>query len=427
MRKPRLVWFLFAGAALATLAGCALAPRVQSRAEAEGFSTDALARINSVMRAEVATGTLPGAVTLIARNGHIVHFEAHGFLDAARTKPMARDAVFRILSMTKPFVSVAAMMLIERGYLRLGDPVTNWLPELSDMNVLVETRGTDGSLTREQVAARRPVTVHDLLRHTSGIPYTGNAPFPEIAAAYSKADVQSHGSDLSPEEFLARLGSIPLAWQPGSRFHYGLSTDVLGVLLERITGMRLDILLDEMIFRPLGMKDTGFQVKPDQFARLADALDSDPSKAWIWKWVRVEANPAKRYRLAGAGTVSTAGDYFRFAQMLVNGGELDGVRLLSRETVDLMLSDHIAGLDGSPESTVGPGYGFGLGLAVRRQESFAALTGSPSDATWVGAAGTSFTIDPREKIVGIFMAQSPTSLGHTRLLFRKLLYGALVN
>ena len=400
--------------------------QAQMMPESQGFSPERLARIKSVMRAEIDKGTMPGAVTLIARDGQIVHLEAHGYLDAAKTKPMTKDAVFRAFSMTKPFVSVAAMMLVERGSIQLRDPVSTWLSELKDMKVLVEKRDAAGNVTRDTVNAERPITVHDLLRHTSGLTYMGSAPFPEIKDAYSKADIESRDTDVSPEEFLKRLGGIPLAWQPSTRWEYGLSTDVLGVLLERVSGKRLDILLDEMIFNPLKMKDTSFQVKPAQMARLADAFDSDPLKAPSWKLARVEAEPGKRYRLGGAGAVSTAQDYFRFAEMLVNGGELDGARLLSRKTVEYMLSDHIPGFPGSTAGTTGPGYGFGLGFGVRRQDGFGVVPGSTGDAMWAGLGGTSFTIDPREKIVGVFMAQAPTPRLHTRFLFKNLLYGALV-
>jgi len=310
--------------------------------------------------------------------------------------------------------------------MKLSDSLSTWIPEFKDMKVLTEKKDAVGNVTREPVPAERPITVQDLLRHTSGFFYINNAPFPELKEAYTKADIESRETDVSPEELVQRLAGIPLAWQPGTRWHYGVSTDVLGVLLERLTGKRLDLLLDEMLFKPLEMKDTSFQVRPEQMARLADGFDSDSLKARSWKWARVETEPGKRYRLGGAGAVSTAADYFRFAQLLVNGGELDGVRLLSRKTVEYMLSDHIPGFAGSTASTTGSGYGFGLGFAVRRQEGFAVVPGSTGDAMWAGLGGTSFTIDPKEQIVGIFMAQAPTPRQHTRFLFKNLLYGALV-
>jgi CubicO group peptidase (beta-lactamase class C family) len=397
-----------------------------AKPESQGFSTERLNRIGPVMREEIAKGTMPGAVTLIARNGQIVHFEAHGYLDSGKTKPMPNDAIFRALSMTKPFVSVAAMMMVEQGKFQLRDPVANWLPELKEMKVIVEKKDAAGTAIRETEAAARPISVQDLLRHTSGFTYAGSAPYPEIREAYEKADFSSRETDVSPEEFIQRLAAIPLAYQPGTRWEDGVSTDVLGVLLERVGGKPLHVLLDEMIFKPLHMKDTSFQVTSSQLFRLADALDTDPMKTFVWKDARVEDDPLKRYRKAGGGTVTTAYDYFRFAQMVLNGGELDGVRLLSKKTVEYMLSDHIPGLAGSPSAATGPGYGFGLGFAIRRQDGFATAPGSTGDAMWAGFAGTSFTIDPREKIVGIFMAAAPTPRLHTRNLFKNLLYGAVV-
>jgi CubicO group peptidase (beta-lactamase class C family) len=402
-----------------------LSPKL--KASPQGFSQARLARIAPVIAQEITKGTMPGAVTLIARNGKIVHFAAHGWLDQQKTRPMTTDAVFRAFSMTKPFVSVAAMMLVEQGWMKLSDPISNWIPELKEMKVLVEKKDAAGNVTREIVPAARPITVQDLLRHTSGFTYISSAPFAEIKDAYTKADIESRESDVSPEQFVQRLAAIPLAWQPGTHWEYGVSTDVLGVLLERLMRTRLDRVLDIMIFKPLKMHDTGFQLAANQRPRLADGFDSDPLKAPSWKWARVEEDPGKRYRLGGAGTVSTAMDYFRFAQMIANYGELDGVRLLSRKTVEYMLSDHIPDFAGSTAATTGPGYGFGLGFGVRRQDGFAVVPGSTGDAMWAGLGGTTFTIDPKEKIVGVFMAQAPTPRLHTRFLFKNLLYGALVN
>jgi CubicO group peptidase (beta-lactamase class C family) len=375
------------------------------------------------MRREIGNGVMAGAVTLVARHGQVVHFEAHGYLDAKRTVPMPKDALFRIASMTKPIVSAATMMLVEQGKLKLSDPIARWLPELKDVKVLAETADAAGHTTRDEVPAARPISVYDLLRHTSGFCYTDNAPFAEIGAAYSKADIESVNSDVPPDEFLRRLASIPLAWQPGTRWQYGISIDVLGVLLERVTQQRLDVWLADVIFKPLHMRDTTFQVLPDRAGRLADALDSDPGKAQSWKESRVDADPARRFRQAGSGIVSTAEDYFRFAKMILNGGEIDGVRLLSRKTVQLMLSDHIPTLDGPPYT--GPGYGFGLGFAVRRQDGGAFVPGSRGDANWSGAYGTTFTIDPSEEVVGIFMAQAPSQGSHLRFLFKDLVYAAI--
>jgi CubicO group peptidase (beta-lactamase class C family) len=206
-----------------------------------------------------------------------------------------------------------------------------------------------------------------------------------------------------------------------------VSIDVLGFVLERVSGKRLDALLDEMIFKPLKMKDTRFQVTADLRDRFADAFDTDPLKAPLWKWIRVDVDRGDAYFNGGGGLVSTAHDYHRFAQMIVNAGQIDGVRLLSPKSVRFMLSDHIAGLHGSPAFSTGPGYGFGLGFAVRLQDGLAVTAGSEGDATWSGFAGTSFLIDPKEKLVAIFMAQGPATRNETRYLFKNVIYGALVN
>ncbi len=423
--RPILSLVLAAG--LAALPGTALyaqqaAGVSETAPSSQGFSQERLDRIGPVMQAEIEKGTMPGAVTLIARNGEIVHLEAHGYLDAAMTEPMTEDAIFRNFSMTKPLVSAATMMLIEEGKLSLRDPITDWMPEFEEMTVLAA--GADGSVA--EVPAENPIRVQDLLRHTSGFGYSNNVP-PPIAAAYDEADIESRKTDVSPDEFISRLAGIPLVYQPGTRWHYGLSTDVLGVLLERVTGKQLDVLLDEMIFTPLGMEDTSFQVAEEDLPRLADALDADPQKEASWRWARVEADPGLRYRLGGAGTVTTAEDYWRFAQMILNEGELDGTRLLSPHSVELMLSDHIVNLEGDPFPTTGPGYGFGLGFGVRRQEGVSWAPGSTGDAMWAGAGGTSFTIDPAEDLVAVFMAAAPSPRQHTRFLWKNLVYGALVD
>ena len=393
----------------------------------EGFSTDRLARIAPAMQKEIEKGTIPGAVTLIARNGKIVHFEAHGFLDSAKTKPMTRDAVFRGFSMTKPFVAVAAVALMEQGKLSLRDPLAQYFPEFKDMKVYAEVRDERGRTSRVAVPAKRPILVWDLFRHTAGFTYSGTAPFPEMREAYEKADVESLETDVPNDEFIKRLAAIPLAYEPGTRWEYSVGTDVLGLVVEKVTGKRLDVYLDETLFKPLGMNETSFQLRPDQASRFADAYDADPLKAGLWRLARSEQDPGKRYVHGGAGSLVTARDYFRFAQMVANGGELDGVRILSRESVEFMLSNHIQGLEGAPSPTTGPGYGFGLGWGVRLDEGGAWIPGSKGDAMWAGAGGTSFTVDRKERIVGVFLSAGPSTRLRTRFLFKDLLYGALVD
>ena len=393
-----------------------------------GFSRERLARIAPVMREQMDRGMFPGAVTLIARRGRIIHFEAHGFRDAAKTQPMTRDTLFMLASMTKPIVSTAAVMLIEQGRMKLSDPIANWLTELRDMKVQVERRNADGTTTTEDVALARPITVQDLLRHTSGFTYAGSVRSPRLKQLLDDQNIEARTANITGDEMLRRLGQIPLVHQPATNFEYSISTDVLGLLLERVSGKRLDILIKEMILDPLDMRDTTWFVAEGRRSRLAEALDADPAKADMWRAYRIFENPADngQYFKGGAGLVSTADDYFKFAQMILNGGTFEGRRLVSTKWVEFMLSDHLIGMGGSTAASTGPGYGFGLGFAVRRQDGFAVAPGSTGDAMWAGAWGTSFTIDPREGVVGILMAQGPSNRVHTRMLFKNLIYGALV-
>ncbi len=393
-----------------------------------GFSRDRLGRIGPVMRAEADRGMFPGAVTLIARRGRIIHFEAHGFRDAAKTQPMTRDTIFMLASMTKPIVSVAAVMLIEQGKMKLSDPISTWLTELRDMKVEVRRTNPDGTTTSEDVTLTRPITVQDLLRHSAGFTYAGAVRSPRIKQLLDDQNIEGRTANIAGDEMLRRLGQIPLTQQPGTNFEYSISVDVLGLLLERVSGKRLDILIKEMILDPLDMRDTGWFVTEARRSRLAEALDSDPLKAPFTSSYRIFENPADsgQYFRGGSGMVSTAEDYFKFAQMVLNGGEFEGTRLLSSRWVNFMLSNHLVGMGGSTAASTGPGYGFGLGFAVRLQDGFAVAPGSTGDAMWAGAWGTSFTIDPREGLVGILMAQGPSNRVHTRMVFKNLIYGALV-
>jgi CubicO group peptidase (beta-lactamase class C family) len=421
--------FLVAAGTSIVLAGCAATNgdiSVRS-GDSEGMSSERLARIVPVMQEQVAKGIFPGVVTLVARNAKVVHFEATGYLDAAKSKPMTKDALFRLASMTKPIVHVAAMMLIEQGAMKLNDPMATWLPELQDL--MVESRRMDasGKVIVEDVKPTRAVQIHDLMRHTAGFVYSGSTRSPRIKELYEKANIEARATDISGDAMLAALGRIPLAHQPGTFWEYSIAVDVLGLLLERVAGKPLDQLLKEMLFDPLGMKHTAFWVPPQHVARIAEAFDSDPQKAAMVKSYRIYADPAgKSYFKGGAGLVGTAEDYLRFAQMVVNGGELEGKRYLARKTVEFMLSNHIAGMGGTTIGTTGPGYGFGLGWGVRLQDGMGWAPGSAGDAMWAGAWGTSFWIDPKERLVGILMAQGPSHRVHTRMLYKNLVYGAMV-
>ncbi len=391
----------------------------QAQVVVEGFSKARLARISPVMKEQIDRGMFPGAVTLVARNGKVIHFEAHGFLDAAKTKPMTKDALFRQASMTKPIVTTAAMMLVEQGKVKLNDPIVAWLPELKDLKV--ETAAGDVPLSR-------PIWVQDLMRHTAGFVYAGSTKSERIKKLYDDLNIESREVDITSEQMLTNLGQIPLAHQPGSFWEYSIAIDVLGLLLERVEKKPLDAIVKEMLLDPLGMKETTWWVPAQQWGRMAEALDSDSQKPGMLKSYRHSYNPlGKSYFKGGAGLVSTANDYLRFAQMMVNGGELKGKRYLSRKTVEFMLSQHTVGMGGTTIGTTGPGYGFGIGFAVRLDEGMGWAPGSKGDAMWAGAWGTSFWIDPKEKLVGIFMAQGPSNRIHTRMLYKSLVYGALVN
>lgn len=395
--------------------------------EVGGMSSERLARIAPVMREQVDKGIFPGAVTLVARRGKIVHFEAHGYLDAAKTRPMTKNAIFRLASMTKPIVTVAGMMLVEQGAMKLNDPIANWLPELKDLKVEARKPDVDGNPAAEDVGLNRPITVEDLMRHTAGFVYAGSARSPRIKEMYEKANIESREVDITGDEMLKQLGRIPLAHQPGTFWEYSVATDVLGLLLERVARKPLDQLLKEMLFDPLGMKETAFWAPPEKASRLAETLDSDPLKVNLNKAYRIYDNPAgKSYLKGGAGLVGTAEDYLKFAQMVLNGGEYQGKRYLSKKTVEFMLSDHTVGMGGTTIATTGPGYGFGLGFGVRQHDGFSWVPGSKGDAMWAGAWGTSFWIDPKEGLVGILMAQSPSNRVHTRMLYKNLVYGAMV-
>lgn len=411
---------------LALLSGSALlTPSILRAQEAErrqdlvqGFSRSRLARFQPAMAREVERGSFNGCVALIARNGQIIHHEAYGHQDNARRVPMTREAIFLLASMTKPLTSVAAMMLVEEGRMKIGDPITQWLPELRELKVLT---------AQGEVPLARPITVQDLLRHSSGFVYAAASPFPRIREMYEQLDIEARNGPVPGDEMLRRLGTVPLAFQPGAQFFYSISTDVLGLLLERVAGQPLDRLIADRLTGPLGMTDTVWWVDPARRSRVAESIASDPLSAPMWASYRIEQNPAPASHFkGGAGMVGTSADYFRFAQMIANGGTFEGKRYLSAPTVNYMLSDHMGTMGGTPAASTGPGYGFGLGFAVRREQGIAVAPGSPGDAMWAGAWGTSFTIDRAEKLVGVFMAQGPSSRTHTRMVFKNMVYGAMV-
>jgi CubicO group peptidase (beta-lactamase class C family) len=379
-----------------------------------GLSTTRLARLGEVMRRESERGRVPGAVALVARRGRIGYFEAFGRRDPVNGAPMAKDAIFRIYSMTKPIVSVAAMMLWEEGCFLLNDPVSKYLPELADLQVAV-TRGEGIEL----VPAEREITIQDLLRHTSGLTYEylGTGPVHQM---YMAAKIYS--LKMNSAEQVTRLGQLPLLHQPATRWEYGRSTDVVGRLIEVLSGLKLSVYLDRHVLGPLGMIDTAFHVPQQHHSRLAEAFSKDPDSGAAVALTDVRAPP--NFESGGGGLVSTAGDYARFLQMLLNDGTLDGVRLLGRKTIEYMTSDHLGPITGAPDLLV-PGYGFGLGFAVRLHAGIARVPGSIGQYYWNGLAGTTFWVDPAEKLFAILLIQAPGQRRYYGTLFRDMVYAAI--
>lgn len=392
----------------------------------EGLSSPRLKSLSEEINRDVASARLPGAVLLVTRNGHLVHAESVGKLDPKSAAPMRRDAIFRLYSMTKPIVSVAAMMMVEEGKVFLADPVAKYLPELSNLKVGIEQANADGTKILTGVPAARTMTIHDLLRHTAGLTY-GFEGKSMVKDEYKKNRID--GAETTSTDWIAKLAQLPLQSQPGSKWEYSIATDVLGVLLERVSGQSLEALLAARIFGPLGMKDTAFSVAPANYGRIAEPIEIDP--VWKIKVALIDVRkPPLRYS-GGGGAVSTADDYLRFAQMLLNGGELDGVRILSPKTVDFMLTDHLSGVramlpPGSASPGPRPGYSFGLGFAVRTEMGEASTLGSVGIADWNGLGGTNFWIDPKEKLAVVWMAQAPGMRPHYRQLIPNMVYGAMM-
>ncbi len=388
-----------------------------------GFSPRRLEALTRRIQADIDARYIPGAAMLIARGGKIAYETALGVQDPATGAPMSLDSIFRIYSMTKPIVSVAAMMLVEQGRMLLSDPITTWLPELRGLKVGVEKADAKGKRILQLEDALQPITVQDLLRHTSGFTY-GIFGDSLVKEAYRKAGIGSPRA--TSDEFIRLLSQVPLMYQPGTVWEYSHSTDVLGVLLERVSGISLDALLAERILKPLGMHESGFWVEPEHHHRIAEPFATDPVTGGAVKLNQPRRKPS--FMGGGGGMMSTLHDYFRFAQMLSGGGELDGVRLLSRKTLHFMTSDHLVGMPHARSGLSflpGPGYGFGLGFSVRTTEGAALIPGSVGDFTWSGLAGTYFWVDPQEDMLAIFLMQAPEQRTHYRQLFRNLVYAAL--
>ena len=392
---------------------------------ASSFSPAKLQRVGDFIRNEIATGKIPGAILLIQQHGQPVYFESFGVRDVATKLPMTADTIFHLYSMTKPVTSVAAMMLVEDGKLRLDDPVAKYIPAFADVKVGVEKRGEDGNPALVLEPLNRPITIEDLLRHTSGLTYgfTGDS---GVRKLYAHADLFK--GDIDNAEFAARIARLPLAEQPGTLWDYGHSTDVLGRVIEVVSGQSLYGFEKERLLDPLGMTETAFYVAdPTKRSRLAEPMPDDRFPAPV-AGIGDPFAP-HRWEAGGAGMVGTIGDYARLAQMLLNGGTLDGRRYLKPESIALMTSDHIG-----PETKIARDYyyfpgessGFGLGFAVR----IAPYPGTPwplGEYRWDGILGTFFFIDPKDDMFVICMIQTPTQRGRIQLALKTLIYEALIN
>lgn len=383
-----------------------------------GFNPARMGAAVQHMRSEVALGRIPGVVLLVARHGGLVVHEALGLQNPKSGTVMALDAIFRIYSMTKPVTSLAALQLVERGQLLLSDPVSKYLPAFAQLQVA----DFDGDRMVLHPMRQQP-TIHDLLRHTAGLTYAflDNGP---VQRMYVKARLRSGALDT--DGFMRALTDLPLAFQPGSTWEYSHATDVLGAVIEAVTGQRLGVFLQDSICGPLGMVDTGFWTPPEKQHRLAE-----PAASEISQLPMPLLDPRKPPPMdgGGSGLMSTAMDYARFLKCLLNGGVLDGQRIASPHTVRMMTHDHVGTIPQNISRFGGqmltPGIGFGLGFAVRMAEGLEDLPGSPGMYSWGGVCGTTFWVDPQQELVAILMSQASLQREHYRQLWRNLVYGAM--
>ena len=390
-------------------------PLPEAKPQSIGLSPLRLQRMSDAFQREIDKGTLPGATVMVARRGQIGWFDALGKQGPGDAAPMARDTLFRIFSMTKPIVSVGIMMLVEDGHFVLSDPVAKFIPEFADQKVGVENNGK-----LDLVPPVRQMTVQDLLRHTSGITYdhTGNS---LVQQQYQQSRLRSR--KISNAEHAAMVASLPLMCQPGAEWNYSRSTDILGRIIEVVSGKSLSAFLTERILAPLQMAETAFHTADQNAGRLAEPFATDP-----WNGEKVQLfNMLEKpvMESGGGGLVSTTMDYARFCQMLLSGGTLDGTRIIGRKTLELMASNHLDP-DVKVDSPLMPaGHGFGLGFAVRTEQGIAPFPGSVGQFFWSGMAGTFFFIDPAEDLFTVFMMQGPGQRGYIRTLLRDLVYAAV--
>jgi len=411
---------LIIGAALLCCASAVAQPLPVAAPEQAGFSKEGLARIDRFFEREIAANRVPGAVVAVARDGKLVHYKAYGFLDKDAGTKMPLDAIFQLASMTKVMTVVGGLALTEEGRLPLKSRLDEYYPQFARMNVGILPPTPDA---KPEVA--KPIYIHDLMRHTSGITYgsRGDTPVHKLYPGGSAGAAAQYTAD----ELMAKLATLPLLYQPGTVWDYGLSIDVLGIVMEKVTGQKLGDYLKAAVWDKVGMKETMFEVPADKRNRIARPLATDPMTGRPQRIASLDQNP--KFQCAGGCAYGTVGDYLRFGQMLVNGGTLDGRRVLGPKTVAYMASDHlglniknqVAGIEGHRD-----GYGFGLGVAVRISDGIAAVPGSPGDFTWNGANGTAFWADPKEGLVVVYGTAAP---GDIRKYYREqmadLVYGAM--
>jgi CubicO group peptidase (beta-lactamase class C family) len=390
-------------------------PLPQAKPESLGLSSVRLQRMSDAFKRDIDKGTIPGVTIMVARRGQVAWFDALGKQNPETSEAMAHNTIFRIFSMTKPIVSVGIMMLLEEGYFLLNDPVSKYIPEFAAQRVGVENNGK-----LDLVPLGRPITIQDLLRHTSGITYdhTGNGLVHQL---YQQSRLRSR--KISNAEHASLVASLPLMCQPGIEWNYSRSTDILGRIIEVVSGKTLSVFMTERILAPLQMAETAFHTGPENADRLAEPFATDP---WTGEKVQLFNMLEKPVmESGGGGLVSTTMDYARFCQMLLSGGVLDGNRIIGRKTLQLMASDHLGPNVRLESHLVPAGHSFGLGFAVRTQQGMAPFAGSVGQFFWSGMAGTFFWIDPKEELFAVFMSQGPGQREYFRTLLRSLVYAAV--
>lgn len=418
IRAPLLVALTLA------VAGPAFAESVVRTQPSEaGLSPKGLARIGDYLKNEIATNKIPGAIVMVQRRGKVAYYETFGVRDPATKAPMTPNTIFRIYSMSKPITTVAAMMLVEEGKLQLDDPVSKFIPAFKDTKVGVEKKGDDGNMTLDLVPQRRQMTVQDLMRHTSGLTYGF---FGEGLVKKAYVDANIFADDIDNAGLAERLAKLPLVYQPGSTWDYSHSTDILGRVVEIVSGKSLYQFEKERIFDPLGMKDTSYYVTDK--AKQSLIAEPFPNDRKIGNATEMsDPRVVRKWESGGGGLVSTITDYARFAQMIANGGMLDGKRYLSPKTIAYMGSNHIgpaSGVVNGPYYLPGPGFGFGLGFAVRTEPGVSVMEGSVGEMNWSGAGGTTFWVDPKEEMFVVFMSQTVQHRGRHRTALKNMVYGA---